>query len=54
LKLGTRDFESFCIIFLDNRNRVIEFVELFRGTIDGRRYILAKSSERRCGVMPRR
>lgn len=35
LKLGTRDFESFCVIFLDNRNRVIEFVELFRGTIDG-------------------
>src|SRR5580658_482017 len=35
LKLGTRDFESFCIIFLDNRHRVIEFVELFRGTIDG-------------------
>jgi len=35
LKLGTRDFESFCVIFLDNRHRVIEFVELFRGTIDG-------------------
>lgn len=34
LKLGTREFESFCIIFLDNRHRVIEFVELFRGTID--------------------
>lgn len=35
LKLGTRDFESFCILFLDNRHRLIEFVELFRGTIDG-------------------
>ena len=35
LKLGDRDFESFCCLFLDNRHRVIEFVELFRGTIDG-------------------
>ncbi|MGH8291478.1 MAG: RadC family protein [Steroidobacteraceae bacterium] len=34
LKLGMREFESFCVIFLDNRHRVIEFVELFRGTID--------------------
>jgi len=35
LKLGTREFETFCCLFLDNRHRVIEFVELFRGTIDG-------------------
>lgn len=35
LKLGDRDFESFCCLFLDNRHRVIEFVELFRGTVDG-------------------
>lgn len=35
LKLGDRDFETFCCLFLDNRHRVIEFVELFRGTIDG-------------------
>ena len=35
LKLGNREFESFCCLFLDNRHRVIEFVELFRGTIDG-------------------
>lgn len=34
-KLGTREFETFCCLFLDNRHRVIEFVELFRGTIDG-------------------
>ena len=33
--LGARDFESFCAIFLDSRHRVIDFVELFRGTIDG-------------------
>jgi DNA repair protein RadC len=35
LKLGTREFETFCCVFLDNRHRLIEFVELFRGTIDG-------------------
>ena len=34
LRLGAREFESFCCMFLDNRHRVIEFVELFRGTID--------------------
>jgi len=33
--LGARDFETFCCLFLDNRNRLIEFLELFRGTIDG-------------------
>ncbi|CAN5344910.1 DNA repair protein RadC [soil metagenome] len=27
--------EVFCCLFLDNRNRVIHFEELFRGTIDG-------------------
>jgi len=35
LKLGSREFETFCCLFLDSRHRVIEFVELFRGTIDG-------------------
>lgn len=35
LKLGTREFECFCCLFLDNRHRLIEASELFRGTIDG-------------------
>jgi DNA repair protein RadC len=35
LKLGTREFETFCCLYLGNRHRLIEFVELFRGTIDG-------------------
>jgi DNA repair protein RadC len=35
MKLGTREHEVFAILFLDNRNRVIECVEMFRGTIDG-------------------
>lgn len=35
LKLGARECETFCCLFLDSRHRLIEFVELFRGTIDG-------------------
>ena len=35
LTLGAREHESFCCIFVDNHHRVIDFVELFRGTIDG-------------------
>ncbi len=27
--------EVFCVLFLDNRHRVIAFEELFRGTLDG-------------------
>jgi len=34
-RLSNLEYESFCIIYLDNRHRVIEFEELFRGTIDG-------------------
>ena len=29
------EHELFCMLVLDNRNRPIDFVELFRGTIDG-------------------
>lgn len=29
------EHELFCIIYLDNRHRVIEYQELFRGTVDG-------------------
>ena len=35
LKLGTLDHEVFAVIFLDKRNRVISYQEMFRGTIDG-------------------
>jgi DNA repair protein RadC len=35
LRLGARDHEIFAALFLDNRHRLIQFVELFRGTIDG-------------------
>lgn len=35
IKLRSYPYEVFCALFLDNRNRLIEYVELFRGTIDG-------------------
>jgi DNA repair protein RadC len=33
--LGDRDCEYFCVLLLDSRHRLLRFVELFRGTIDG-------------------
>lgn len=35
LSLSERPHEIFGVIYLDNRHRVIEWQELFRGTIDG-------------------
>jgi DNA repair protein RadC len=35
IKLGTLEHETFCVLLLDKRHRLIEYVELFRGTIDG-------------------
>ena len=35
LKLGNLEHEVFAVMFLDNRNRLIEYNEMFRGTIDG-------------------
>lgn len=35
IKLRDVQHELFCALFLDNRHRLIEYVELFRGTIDG-------------------
>jgi len=34
-RLRDRPYEVFCCLYLDNRNRLIMFEELFRGTIDG-------------------
>lgn len=34
-RLRDRPHEVFCCLYLDNRHRVIQFEELFRGTIDG-------------------
>jgi DNA repair protein RadC len=35
VKLGDLEHEIFCVLLLDKRHRLIEYVELFRGTIDG-------------------
>jgi DNA repair protein RadC len=35
VRLGYLDYEIFAVVLLDKRHRVIEYVELFRGTIDG-------------------
>jgi DNA repair protein RadC len=35
VKLGTLDYEVFGLVLTDKRHKVIECVELFRGTIDG-------------------
>jgi DNA repair protein RadC len=35
--LGDRDCEYFCLLLLDTHHRLLQFVELFRGTIDGAR-----------------
>ena len=35
MRLGHLDYEVFGLILVDNRHRVIEYVEPFRGTIDG-------------------
>ena len=35
LKLGALDYEVFGFLGLDSRHRLIQYVELFRGTIDG-------------------
>ena len=34
-RLRDRQHEVFCCLYLDNRHRVLDFEELFRGTIDG-------------------
>jgi DNA repair protein RadC len=35
IKLGALEHELFSVLLLDARHRLIEYVELFRGTIDG-------------------
>lgn len=35
LRLSHYEHETFAVLFLDNRHRLIDFVELFRGTING-------------------
>ena len=44
LKLGGLDHEVFGILALDSRHRLIQYVELFRGTIDGALYLAMRLS----------
>jgi DNA repair protein RadC len=44
LKLAPLEYEVFSVLFLDNRHRLIEYVELFRGTIDGALYLASRLS----------
>lgn len=37
VRMGARDCEYFCLLLLDTWHRILDFVELFRGTIDGAR-----------------
>jgi DNA repair protein RadC len=44
LRLGVLDHEVFSALFLTSRHRLIEYVELFRGTIDGALYLAMRLS----------
>ncbi len=44
MRLGHLDYEIFALILLDQRHRVIEYVELFRGSIDGALYLAMRLS----------
>ena len=35
LRMAALQYEIFAVLFLDSRNRLIEYVELFRGTVSG-------------------
>jgi DNA repair protein RadC len=43
-KLRDLEHEVFCCLYLDKRHRLIEFQELFRGTIDGALYLASLAS----------
>jgi DNA repair protein RadC len=44
LRLGVLDYEVFSALFSKSRHRLIEYVELFRGTIDGALYLAMRLS----------
>lgn len=53
--LRDRDHEVFCCLYLDNRNRLLAFEELFRGTIDGAsvypREVVKRALDRRAAAL---
>ena len=44
-RLRWLEYEVFTCIYLDNQHRVIEYEELFRGTIDAASVLSARSGE---------
>jgi len=54
-KLRDLEHEVFCCLYLDNRHRLIQFEELFRGTIDGAsvhpREIVKLALQRNCAAV---
>ena len=51
LRFADLQHEVFCLLYLDKRNRLIVIEDLFRGTIDGARFIRAKLSRPRYATM---
>jgi DNA repair protein RadC len=53
--LRDRPHEVFCVLFLDNRNRVLAFEELFQGTLNGAavypREVLRRALEHNAGAV---
>ncbi len=54
-KLRDLEHEVFCCLYLDNRHRLIQFEELFRGTIDGAsvhpREVVKQALQRNCAAV---
>ena len=53
-KLAGFEHEVFAVLFLDTRHRLIEYAEMFRGTIDGATVHPREVVRRRCSTMRRR
>jgi len=55
VRLGSQEYETFCCLFLDAHHRLIEFVELFRGTLDGAsvhpREVVREALRRNCAAV---
>ena len=53
-KLASFEHEVFVVLFMDTRHRLIEYREMFHGTIDGASVYPREVVKRRCGSMRRR
>ena len=53
-KLAGYEQEVFAMLFLDTRHRLIDYVEMFHGTIDSAEVHPREVVNRRCGSMRRR